>query len=141
MGESSITTSSNHIQTVPNQRIITVKKAPADKEHLYSSINLQAMEKACNTLQSKAGIKLWLYLGKNRPNFNLALSREDFMSFAGCAETAYKNAVKELIQTGYLKHDGGNYFTFYEAGQNYLIEDNPAKKQEAPAEDNGKFHF
>ena len=57
MGENSITTSSNYIQTVPNQRVITVKKAPADREHLYSSINLQAMEKACNTLQSKAGIK------------------------------------------------------------------------------------
>lgn len=141
MAENSITTSSSYIQTVPNQRVITVKKAPADKEHLYSPFNLQAMEKACNTLQSKAGIKLWLYLGKNRNGFPLALSRDDFMRFSGCAETAYKSAVKELIEAGYLKHDSGNKYTFYEAGGNYLVADKPRMKQEAPAEDDGKFHF
>ena len=63
------------------------------------------------------------------------------MAFSGCAETAYKNAVKELIETGYLKHSGGNNYTFYEAGGNYLVADKPRVKQEAPAEDDGTFHF
>ena len=38
------------IKTVPNQRIITVNKALADKEHLYMVINLQALNLACRTL-------------------------------------------------------------------------------------------
>jgi hypothetical protein len=39
-----------NIKTVPNQRVITVYKAPTDKEHLYTSINLQALNLACKTL-------------------------------------------------------------------------------------------
>ena len=38
------------IKTVPNQRVISVNKAPADKEHLYTCINLQALNTACRTL-------------------------------------------------------------------------------------------
>lgn len=48
------------IKTVPNQRVITVNKAVADKQHLYTVINLQALNNACNTLQSKAGGKVIL---------------------------------------------------------------------------------
>lgn len=38
------------IKTVPNQRVISVNKAPADKEHLYTCINLKALNTACRTL-------------------------------------------------------------------------------------------
>jgi len=38
------------IKTVPNQRVISVNKAIADKQHLYTVINLQALNAACRTL-------------------------------------------------------------------------------------------
>ena len=112
------------INTVPNQRVVTVHKAPADKSHLYTTINLQALGAACNTLQSKAGIKLFLYLAKNQDKYTFALSRADFMEWAGVKDTAYKTAVDELIEKGYLVSKGGNQYTFYEAGKVNIFSDN-----------------
>lgn len=59
------------IKTVPNQRVITVNKAVADKQHLYTVINLQALNKACNTLQSKAGVKFSYTLRRTRTSIHL----------------------------------------------------------------------
>lgn len=88
--------------SVPNQRIISVKKAKADKNNLYAIFNLEALQRACNLLVSKAGFKLYVYCARHQNNFTFALSREDFMQYANVAETAYKTAVNELITYGYL---------------------------------------
>jgi hypothetical protein len=50
---------------VPNQREITVAKAPTDKTHLYTANNLDALDEAARRLQSKGGFKLYMYLAKN----------------------------------------------------------------------------
>lgn len=50
---------------VPNQREITVAKAPTDKAHLYTANNLAALDEAARRLQSKGGFKLYMYLAKN----------------------------------------------------------------------------
>ena len=34
------------MKTVPNQKVITVNKAKADKDNLYCVINLEALEQA-----------------------------------------------------------------------------------------------
>lgn len=102
--------------SVPNQRIITVKKAKTDKNNLYTVLNLQALENACKTLESKAGFKLFMYCASNQDNYTFALSREDFMQYANCAETAYRSAVKELIEKGYFverEAKGRYYFNEY----------------------------
>lgn len=33
-------------KTVPNQKVVKVNKEQCDKQHLYATINLQAMESA-----------------------------------------------------------------------------------------------
>ena len=53
------------VKLVPNQKLIIVNKAESNKKNLYCVLNLQALDSACNVLQSKAGIKLYLYLAKN----------------------------------------------------------------------------
>ena len=116
------------IKTVPNQRVISVNKAPADKGHLYTCINLQALNMACRTLQSKAGVKLYLYLAKNQDKYTFALSSADFMEWAGVKRDAYNSAFKELEEQGYLSSIGGNRYAFYEAGKSPTFADNPNSK-------------
>ena len=116
------------IKTVPNQRVITVNKAVADKQHLYTVINLQALNKACNTLQSKAGVKLFLYLEKNQDKYTFALSSADFMEWAGVKIGAYNSAFNELVENGYLCSIGVNRYSFFEAGKSLTFTDNPIKE-------------
>lgn len=102
--------------SVPNQRIIRVQKAKADKTHLYTIFNLESLYSACKRLKTIGGIKLYLYIGKNQNNYSFELSRADFMEWSGLAETAYRSGIKELIDNGYLVNTKGNYYTFYEHG-------------------------
>lgn len=51
--------------SVPNQRIITVNKAKADKNNPYAIFNLEALQRACNLLESKAGFKLYIYCARH----------------------------------------------------------------------------
>ena len=101
--------------SVPNQRIIKVQKAKADKEHLYTMFNLKALNSAFQCLNSIGGIKLFIYIGKNQNNYSFELSRAAFMEWSGLAETAYKSGIKELINKGYLVNTNGNNYIFYES--------------------------
>lgn len=52
------------MRTVPNQKIITVHKEPADKQHYYTTINLDAMRAASSSLTA-GGFRLWVYYASN----------------------------------------------------------------------------
>ena len=102
---------------VPNQRTLTVVKAKADKNHLYTVNNIAAVDEAAGRLQSKAGFKLYMYIAKNQDKYTFYLSSSDFMRWAGVADTAYKSAFKELVKEGYLIEEGKDVFTFYDKSQ------------------------
>ena len=104
------------MSTVPNQRTITIVKEPADKSHLYTIINLNAMSYAAQILQSKAGYKLWTYMAKNQNKYSFALSSSDFCQWAGVRLTAYRTAFNELVENGFLIQSSRNKsnYTFYE---------------------------
>lgn len=105
--------------SVPNQRILTISKAPTDKQHKYTANNLEALDEAARRLQSKGGFKLYMYLAKNQDKYNFALSSSDFCAWSGCALTAYNTAFKELETEGYLipKEEGSSIYTFYDKSQ------------------------
>lgn len=106
-------------KVVPNQRIIKVKKAKADKDNLYGILNKKCVEMASSALDTKAGFKLYIYCAMNVNDYTFALSREHFMRYANCAESAYRSAVKELIDKGYLvEQEKKDNFIFYEWGHN-----------------------
>lgn len=129
------------IKLVPNQKLIVVNKAESNKKNLYCILNLQALNKACYVLQSKAGLKLYLYLAKNQDKYIFALSSKDFEEWAGVAKSAYDTAVKELIDNGYLVKKAGHKQTydFYENGKVVIVPTTPIAK-EKNQEDDG-FHF
>ena len=104
---------------VPNQREITVAKAPTDKAHLYTANNLAALDEAARRLQSKGGFKLYMYLAKNQDKYNFNLSSNDFMLWSGLGYTAYTTAFTELEEEGYLilKEGTETLYTFFDKSQ------------------------
>lgn len=108
------------IKTVPNQRVITIHKEPTDRQHKYTINNLEALNLAVNDLQSKVGIKLYLYFASNQNEYRFALSSSDFCEWAGCGIKAYNTAFEELEKKGYLIQKIGTetIYTFYDKAQN-----------------------
>lgn len=104
------------IKTVPNQRIITVNKEPANKNNIYACINKEAMRSAMMDLQSKAGFKLWCYFADNKQCYSFALSSKDFCKCAGCGMDAYRKSFQELLDKDYLvkRLDAYETYDFYE---------------------------
>ena len=58
---------------VPNQKEVVVNKEKCNKENLYATINLAAMDKAAQDLKPNS-FKLWIYFSKNQDNYEFALS-------------------------------------------------------------------
>ena len=54
--------------SVPNQKRVIIRKAPCDKDHLYTTTNLDALKAAMVELKGET-LKLWIYLSKNQNNF------------------------------------------------------------------------
>lgn len=116
------------IESVPNQRILTIHKEPTDKQHKYTVNNLEAMGEAAKRLQSKGGFKLYMYLAKNQDKYNFALSSTEFCSWSGLGIAAYRTAFEELKTEGYLipkdaTKEKETIYTFYDKAQ---IEDTKA---------------
>ena len=105
--------------SVPNQKIIQVQKAPCNKNNLYCTINLEALQWAMSEL-SGAGLALWLYLSKNQNGYSLELSPADATSW-GIKKSSFYRAIDELTKLGYIRYLKGNVFAFYE---------NPSPKME-----------
>ena len=106
------------MNTVPNQRVISVNKAVCDKENKYTTNNLDAVDEAAFNLQSKGGFKLYMYMAKNQNKYTFALSSKDFMLWSGLGKQAYNTAFADLVTQGYLVQGSQkNLFLFYDKSQ------------------------
>lgn len=106
-------------KTVPNQKIVKVDKEKCDKNNIYATINIEAMEQAARDLKAGA-FKLWVYFAKNQNGFEFALSNKDVLDTFGIKKDQYDSAVKELVANGYLIETSSNHFLFTEVvGKNH----------------------
>lgn len=126
-----------NIETVPNQRVITIHKEPTNAKNKYTTNNIKALEEAAKNLQSKCGFKLYMYFAKNQNTYHTALSSSDFCKWAKCGMTAYNTAFKELEKKGYLikKAETSTAYTFYDKAMNQeytseIIEETTVKTTE-----------
>lgn len=103
-------------KTSPNQKTIQVKKEKCDNYNYYTMINLQALETAAIDLKSGA-FKMWVYFAKNQNNYTLALSNKAASEYFGIKKDQYDNAIKELIEKGYLIEQSKNNYMFCELKQ------------------------
>lgn len=100
----------------PNQKIVTVHKEPADKNHVYGLINKEAAMTALREL-SPNEIKLFMYIAFNQEGFQMALSTADIARVTGANVDGIRTAVRGLIKKGYLIENDGQYYDFYEVPQ------------------------
>lgn len=94
-----------------NQKQIEVVKSKCDKENYYMMCNLNALELAAADLSAGA-FKLYIYFVKNQNGYIFDLSSKDIKDKWGMGKTQYDNAVKELINKGFLLETEKNKFIF-----------------------------
>lgn len=99
--------------TVPNQKTVTTRSAKHDKDNLYATINIKAMEIAMSLLKPNT-FKVWCYMAKNQNNYTFALSCADACAFCKMSKPTYLASIQELIDNGYLVNTHGNSYDFYE---------------------------
>lgn len=100
---------------VPNQRTVQiVKREVRDKNHLYAMYNQEAMQRAMNKLKG-SGLKMWLYINKNKDNYRFDLSRQACADW-GIKKDSYYDGFNDLVNKGYLRlsHPESNVYYFYE---------------------------
>lgn len=97
----------------PNQKIVTVHKAPADKYHIYGTMNKAVTFRNFSGLTLNE-IKAYTYLCLNQDGYSMALSTEDMANQLGSSTQCMRTAVKGLVKKGYLVQLHGNIYDFVE---------------------------
>lgn len=108
------------ITVYPNQKVITTHKASCDKEHIYTKINIEAMNLAARNFHGKeaGGFLLWCYFARHIDNYTFAFSPELANEEFGLTDGVCSNAISLLREKGYLKRtEGQTQFAFYEMPQ------------------------
>ena len=79
----------------------------------YINAKYQAMKTFSG--QKAPSFELWCYLSSNANNYTFALSQVAVEEAIGMKADAYKTAVKNLIEEGYLiLREGNTIYDFYE---------------------------
>lgn len=109
--------------SVPNQKKVIIKKEPCNKDNHYAMINLQSLQKAMQDLKGET-FKMWVYLSKNQPQFQLELSYKAAAQF-GITKTTYYDVIENLIGKGYLqrKDENSNIYYFTETAFSEIRKD------------------
>ena len=122
--------------SVPNQRKVQiVQKELKDKDHLFAAYNQETLRQAMTKLKG-SGLKMWLYLCKNKEGYQFELSRKACEDW-GIKKDSYYDGFKDLVNNGYLRlsHPNSNIYYFFE---NALAENPPSGKGEFYFTDNTK---
>ena len=137
--------------SVPNQLVITVQKEKTDKQHLYSCINLEAIDYAAIHLRTVGAFKLWMYIAKNQNEYEFELSRAAFCAWSGLSPSAYQDAIKLLKEQSFLVQSATqkNKLIFYEKPQTQTMPKNegdfiidiPVQKKEEIKKTKALFEF
>lgn len=98
---------------VPNQKTVIINKAPTDRSHIYTCINIDALQKAMCAL-TPAQLKVWMYFAKNQNNYEFDLSSVAVCEFCNISDKTYRDAVKALIAQRYLIKRQDGVYDFYE---------------------------
>ena len=103
--------STQNFVSVPNQRIITVKRETPKNDFL--GIKNENWQAAARDLTPHA-MMLYFYLASNKDNYTFALSPAAVRQAIGMARSTYHDQFHNLVDKGYLVPTGGNHFVFYE---------------------------
>ena len=104
--------------TAPNQRVVKTHKTMSNSDATYGICNIAATLTAAKTLSDRA-FKLYVRMNLHQDKYTYALSPVEIRSSIGMSDKRYREAVKELIEKGYLvsSADHPSFFAFYEYPQ------------------------
>lgn len=134
----SIETSNNTFVSVPNQRIITVKREMPKSDFL--GIKNENWQAAARNLTPHA-MMLYFYLASNKDNYTFALSPAAVRQAIGMARSTYHDQFHNLVDKGYLVPTGGNHFVFYEKPHTSPESNNVADAVSIVATDNTEINI
>ena len=109
--------------TVANQNIVEVHKEPCNKDNLYATINLNAMQLAMKDL-TPVQFQVWLYFAKNQAGYVFAVSPAAALNEFGIKKDSFQKAVVVLKEKKYLVSNpakGKNYFLFHEIPEEEIM--------------------
>ena len=106
-----MTTENPNFVSVPNQRIITVKRETPKSDFL--GIKNENWQAAARNLTPHA-MMLYFYLASNKDNYTFALSPAAVRQAIGMARSTYHDQFHNLVDKGYLVRVSGNQYVFYE---------------------------
>lgn len=106
-----MTTENTNFVSVPNQRIITVKRETPKSDFL--GIKNENWQAAARNLTPHA-MMLYFYLASNKDNYTFALSPAAVRQAIGMARSTYHDQFHNLVDKGYLVRESGNHYVFYE---------------------------
>jgi hypothetical protein len=98
-------------EAAKNQRHVSINKTACDRENLYATINIKALNKAREMLKPTA-LNMWLYFVQNQDGHNFYLSCVHCCNMCNISSTAYHNGFHELMDKGYLQDIDGNNCNF-----------------------------
>lgn len=104
--------------TSPNQKSVITKKTVSDASSPYGICNVSAVLTAASSLSDRA-FKLYMRMNLHQDGFTYALSPVEISKSTGMRDKRYRDAVKELVEKGYLVQSEKYkaLFTFYEYPQ------------------------
>ena len=97
--------------TAPNQRVITIHRAPLEGNFL--GINNDNWKYAARVLGAQAFL-LYIYFASNKPDFVLALSPKAIQKEIGMPPSTFRDQLTKLESFGFLEQGEGNRLHFYE---------------------------
>lgn len=95
-----------------------------DKNNYYTTINLEALNRAMLKLNTAGEIKTWIYFSKNQNGYKFDLTKQDLYNW-GIPKSTFDKAKKKLIEYGYLKNINGSLYIFDE-----MPEENPETEKD-----------
>ena len=133
-----MTIENSNFVSVPNQRIITVKREPAKSDFL--GIKNENWQAAARNLTPHA-MMLYFYLASNKNNYTFALSPAAVRQAIGMARSTYHDQFHNLVDKGYIVPAGGNHFVFYEKPHTSPESNNVADAVSIVATDNTEINI
>lgn len=109
--------------TNPNQKVVEVNKEKCNKDNLYATINIKALQLAMKDL-TPVQFQVWLYYAKNQAGYTFAVSPADALNEFGIKKDSFQKANQTLQEKGYLVNDasrGKNFFVFHEIPEEEVI--------------------
>lgn len=106
--------------SVPNQRIIYIRRNTENAKRNYFKIGHEPLNKASADLSGNA-FKLYIYLANNCDKYRLELSSKHFVMWSNTSDSTYDRVFKELKDKGYLiqSKDKKNIYVFIEESTTY----------------------